>query len=31
MQTAAKFPLLSDNLSIDLINTEVVGRGQRLD
>lgn len=31
MQAAAKFPLLSGNLSIDLINTEVVGQGQRLD
>lgn len=31
MQKTTKFPLLSGNLSIDLVNTEVVRRGQRLD
>ena len=31
MQETNKFPLLSGNLSIDLVNTEVVRRGQRHD
>ena len=31
MQQSTKFPLLSGNLSIDLVNTEVVRRGQRHD
>ena len=31
MQETTKFPLLSGNLSIDLVNTEVVRRGQRQD
>lgn len=31
MQESTKFPLLCGNLSIDLVNTEVVRRGQRHD
>lgn len=31
MRETTKFPLLSGNLSLDLVNTEVVRRGQRLD
>lgn len=31
MQETTKFPLLCGHLSIDLVNTEVVRRGQRLD
>lgn len=30
MQETTKFPLLSGNLSLDLVNTEVVRRGKRL-
>ena len=31
MQETKKFPLISGNLSVDLVNTEVVRRGQRHD
>lgn len=31
MQETVKFPLLSENISLDLVNTEVVRRGQRHD
>ncbi|MFD2114235.1 CGNR zinc finger domain-containing protein [Paenibacillus yanchengensis] len=31
MRKTTRFPLISGNLSIDLVNTEVVRRGQRID
>lgn len=31
MQETKQFPLISGNLSLDLVNTELVKRGQRYD
>lgn len=31
MQETKQFPLISGNLSLDLVNTELVRRGQRYD